>query len=253
MRDAGPRRFSKAFGVTLSLSTCDPKAGLPSGVEMESPELDPKLVEGLLVSLAEWSPFATVPFAHLFMEHGDEEAMRGYDELALAHPAAQEMLKERYLSPTPDLAALKALPEGTLGRAFEAYMTDNGLDPKRLRESAFIDAHKKRGADVGYLAERGFQLHDMFHVLTGYDTTPLGEVRVVSFTVAQIPAPYPAMIVASRPLQAALYKPQLLPILMDAITEGWALGRRAQPLISVHWEDYWERPLAQLRDEYGLA
>ena len=122
-----------------------------------------------------------------------------------------------------------------------------------LRESAFIEAHKKQGEDAGYLAERGFQLHDMVHVLTGFDTSPLGEVRVVSFTVAQTPAPYPALIIASRPLQAALYKPQLLPPIMDAITEGWALGRRAKPLITVHWEDFWERPLAELRREYQLA
>ena len=219
---------------------------------MKSPELDPALVSGLLESLAEWSPMATVPLAHLFMKLGDEEALKAYDELGLSNPVSEAMLKERYLSPTPDLEHLASLPEGTLGRAFEAYMTGNGLDPALLRESAFIEAHKKRGAEVGYLAERGFQLHDMFHVLTGYDTTPLGEVRVVSFTVAQSPAPYPALIIASRPLQAALYKPQLLPPIMDAIAEGWVRGRKASPLIAVHWEDFWERPLAELRVEHGL-
>ena len=31
-------------------------------------------------------------------------------------------------------------------------------------------------------------------------------------------SPYPALIVASRPLQAALYKPQLLPPIMDGKT-----------------------------------
>ena len=112
---------------------------------------------------------------------------------------------------------------------------------------------RSRGEDVGYLAERGFQLHDLFHVLTGYDTTPLGEVRVVSFTVAQTPAQYPAMIVATRPLQAALYKPELLPILMDCITEGWTLGRRAKPLMVVHWEEYWEKPLIEIQEEHGLC
>jgi ubiquinone biosynthesis protein Coq4 len=50
-----------------------------------------------------------------------------------------------------------------------------------------------------------------------------------------------------------LYKPELLPVVMDAITEGWALGRRARSLMAVHWEEYWESPLAELREEYGLA
>jgi ubiquinone biosynthesis protein COQ4 len=220
---------------------------------MQSPELDPKLVEGLLTSLAEWDFRASVPFAHLFMEHGESDAMQGYDDLALNHPLADQMLKDRYLSPRPDLEFLAGLPEGSLGKAYERYYTENKLEPDLLRESAFIDAHKKRGEDVGYLAERGFQLHDLFHVLTGFDTSPLGEVRVVSFTVAQVPAPYPAMIIATRPLQAALYRPAILPFLMDAITEGWSLGRKAKSLMPVHWEEYWESPLSEIQAEYDLA
>ncbi|MCH2172967.1 Coq4 family protein [Myxococcota bacterium] len=219
----------------------------------KSPALHPELVDSLLESLASWDPRASVPLALTYMRVGDKQALAGFDAMALANPSAQNMLKDRYLSPTPDVEALASMPEGSLGREFERYLTHNDLDANLLRESAFIPAHRERGQDVGYLAERGFQLHDMFHVLTGFDTTPLGEVRVVSFTVAQTPAPYPAMILASRPLQMVLYRPELMPAVMDAITEGWALGRRARPLLDVHWEEHWERPLTELRQEYDLA
>ena len=94
------------------------------------------------------------------------------------------------------MARLAALPDGTLGKEFERYLTANDLDANLLRESAFIKAHHERGKDVGYLAERGFKLHDLFHVLTGFDTTPL---------------------------------------------------------MRVHWEESWERPLADLRTEYHLV
>ena len=218
-----------------------------------SPDLDPELISGLLESLASWDPRASVPLAHTFMRVGDEEALKAFDDMALASPGAEEMLKDRYLSQTPNLAYLAGLADGTLGKEFERYLTLNGLDVSLLRESAFIEAHHKRGDDVGHLAERGFQLHDLFHVLTGYDSTPLGEVRVVSFTVAQAPAPYPAMIMASRPLQILLYRPQLLPFIMDAITDGWVLGRKAKPLLAVHWEEHWEQPLAELRKAYDLV
>ena len=220
---------------------------------MNSPDLDPELVKSLLESLASWDPRASVPLALTYMRVGDEEALGSFDAMALANPVADAMLESRYLSPTPDVAYLATLPDGSLGKEFERYLTDNGLDANLLRESAFIEAHHARGEDVGYLAERGFQLHDMFHVLTGFDTTPLGEVRVVSFTVAQTPAPYPAMIIASRPLQMVLYKPELLPSVMDAITEGWALGRRAKPLMRAHWEEHWERSLEELREEFDLV
>ncbi len=220
---------------------------------MKSPELDPELAQSLLESLANWDPRASVPLALDYMRLGDEAALQGFDALALGDPQAEAMLKDRYLSPSPDIEKLSGLPDGSLGREFARYLTDNDLDANLLRESAFIGAHRARGEDPGYLAERGFQLHDVFHVLTGFDTTPLGEVRVVSFTVAQTPAPYPAMIIATRPLQMVLYKPELLPVVMDAITEGWALGRRARSLMAVHWEEYWESPLTELREEYGLA
>ena len=220
---------------------------------MKSPDLDPELVKSLLESLASWDPRASVPLALTYMRVGDEQALAGFDSMALANPQADDMLKDRYLSPSPDVGYLGALPDGTLGKELERYLTTNGLDATLLRESAFIGAHYERGDRVGYLAERGFQLHDLFHVLTGFDTTPLGEVRVVSFTVAQTPAPYPAMIIASRPLQMVLYKPELLPPVMDAIPEGWALGRRAKPLMQAHWEEHWERPLDELRQEFDLV
>ena len=222
-------------------------------VKSKSPDLHPELVESLLASLASWDPRASVPLALTYMRVADEEALAGFDAMALADPLAREMLADRYLSPSPDVEYLESLPDGSLGKEFACYLRENNLDANLLRESAFIAAHHERGEDAGYLAERGFQLHDLFHVLTGFDTTQLGEVRVVSFTVAQTPAPYPAMIIASRPLQMVLYKPELLPIVMDAITEGWALGRKAKPLMVVHWEEHWERPLAELRQEYALV
>ena len=56
-----------------------------------------------------------------------------------------------------------------------------------------------------------------------------------------------------RHAMRVLYQPELLPLLMDAITEGWALGRRSKPLTRVQWEEDWERPLIELRREHHLV
>ena len=218
----------------------------------ELPELKPELIEALLESLASWDPRASVPLTLTFMEHADPTALDGFSRLMASSPGADSMLSNRFLSKSPDISMLRACPSGSLGQAYWQYLEDNELDAKLLRESDFISAHKLRGTDEGHLAERGFQLHDLFHVLTGYDTTPLGEVKVVSFTVAQAPAPYPAMIIASRPLQMVLYQPELLPFVMDAITEGWMRGRKAEPLLPVHWENHWDQPLNELQVRYNL-
>ena len=217
-----------------------------------SPELKPELIKALLESLVSWDPRASVPLTLTFMEHAETSTLDAFSRLMMSSPGADLMLSDRFLSHSPDIDMLQGCPSGSLGRAYWQYLEDNELDINLLRESDFIPAHKARGADEGHLAERGFQLHDLFHVLTGYDTTSLGEVKVVSFTVAQAPAPYPAMIIASRPLQMVLYQPELLPFVMDAITEGWMKGRKAEPLLPVHWEDHWHEPLNELQMRYNL-
>lgn len=40
---------------------------------------------------------------------------------------------------------------------------------------------------------------------------------------------------------------------LDAITRGWTLGKSASPLFGVAWDELWERPLADVRGELGLA
>ena len=217
-----------------------------------SPDLKPELIKALLESLVSWDPRASVPLTLTFMEHAETSTLDAFSRLMVSSPGADLMLSDRFLSQSPDIDMLQGCPSGSLGRAYWQYLEDNKLDINLLLESDFIPAHKARGEDEGHLAERGFQLHDLFHVLTGYDTTSLGEVKVVSFTVAQAPAPYPAMIIASRPLQMVLYQPELLPFVMDAITEGWMKGRKAEPLLPVHWEDHWHEPLNELQTRYNL-
>lgn len=64
---------------------------------------------------------------------------------------------------------LGLLPEGTLGRAFWAHMTQN--------EFAFP-------GEPGGLMENGGIQHDALHVMAGYDTDPAGETQIAAFTSA---------------------------------------------------------------------
>ena len=66
-------------------------------------------------------------------------------------------------------------------------------------------------------------------------------------------SPYPTFIMTTRPLQMALYEPELLPFVMDTVAEGWMRGRRADMLIGIRWEDHWAEPLEELRVRHGLV
>ena len=52
--------------------------------------------------------------------------------------------------------------------------------------------------------------------------------------------------------EAVLYQPELLPFVMDAVTEGWIRGRTAKPLLPVHWENHWDESLDELQALYNL-
>ena len=242
------------------LSTTNPvptdhhrKAATMPDARPDSPELSDPFRDELLLSLRRWTVDGSVPLTHEFLRTGDGHARESYCRIQAENPVAQLLLEERYLAPLPDMDALRAMGDGTLGRAFAAHIDDNGLDVTKLRESAFIDAHARDGDDQAYLAERGFQLHDLFHVLTGYDTSPLGEVGVVSFTAAQTMSPYPTFIMTTRPLQMAMYEPDLLPFVMDTVAEGWTRGRKADLLIGIRWEDCWTESLDDLRGRHSLV
>jgi ubiquinone biosynthesis protein Coq4 len=53
--------------------------------------------------------------------------------------------------------------------------------------------------------------------------------------------------------QAAFLHPQMNPGLMDAITEGWRLGRSVKTnLVTVKWERRLHEQVSDLRREYGV-
>jgi ubiquinone biosynthesis protein Coq4 len=50
----------------------------------------------------------------------------------------------------------------------------------------------------------------------------------------------------------AFVDPYMIVPAMDAITQGWTYGRRARSIQFVRFEEMLDRPLADVRREYGL-
>ena len=103
-----------------------------------------------------------------------------------------------------------------------------------------------------YKVLRGYQTHDIHHVLTGYSAMPFDELALQSFQLAQMDFPYSAMTLATIMGHATLVDPLLIKPAMDAITDGWAYGRRARSIQFVAFEQMLERPVADLRREFSL-
>jgi ubiquinone biosynthesis protein Coq4 len=168
---------------------------------------------------------------------------------ALAAPPkgiAARLAPVRGYAPSHDLAALRALPEGTLGREYARFLDANGIEP--LVISADV---RERFRDNPF-ALRYTTTHDLHHVLTGFDTGLAGEAGNFAFSVGQGAAPgRGAMLWATR-IVYALMSPSQARRLWHNIRVGCELGRKAALVIAQPIESWFAEPLAQVRAKLGI-
>jgi len=165
------------------------------------------------------------------------------------HPDGQRLLTVRpsLLAALSDREALRALPEGTLGRAYAEFMEGGNLTADGLVEADAMvarDESRIEEPDRRYYGERVRDMHDLWHVLTGYGRDEAGEAANLAFTLAQIPNKGIGLIVAAAAVigtqEWSLGWPRYL-------YRAWRRGRRASMLSVAPYESLLERPLDEVR------
>ena len=157
-----------------------------------------------------------------------------------ADPAGQRLFAEhRAIDSRLDLDALDALPVGTLGHAYARFLRDRGLTPD-VFDGPPDGIRDERAA---YAIQRLRQTHDLWHVVTGYDTDPASEIALQGFTFAQLRAPGSFFLAAAGMARGMREKPTL----PKEVLAGFRAGKRAGKLATFAWEDHWATPLAEVR------
>jgi ubiquinone biosynthesis protein Coq4 len=164
--------------------------------------------------------------------------------------ATSRMLDERYLPTAYTLADLERCAPGTLGHAYREHMIENDLRPDFFEAIAPDD-------DFAYTRLRLYQTHDVWHAVTGYPTTMLGEAAIVGFYLghfdrhmgdrAGAAAAFSAILAGTVVMNAALFRQDRITHVFRALVEGWGRGQAADPFFAVRWEEQWDRPLTDLR------
>jgi len=162
-----------------------------------------------------------------------------------ADPSGEALYAQhRAIDSRTDLDALAALPEGTLGRAYVTFLRSHGLTPQ-VFDGAPVGFTEPRPS---YVVQRMRQTHDLWHVVTGCETDPAGEIALQAFTFAQSRTPGNAVLALAGVLRGVRQKPG---IVRDVVALFRA-GVRARPLPSFAWEDHWDKPLSEVRAMLGL-
>ena len=165
------------------------------------------------------------------------------DQLA-EDPVIARSLEERHRIHI-DIPALRRLPEGTLGRTFAEHMIAANLDPSALPKLPSDDA-------IAFFRAHLYETHDIWHVVTGFETDVVGELGLQAFYQAQIPGPLPSILLAIGFLRSALFDRELTVPFMNALVRGWRMGKTARPLFGVRWDELWSTPLAEVQRQLDV-
>lgn len=86
-----------------------------------------------------------------------------------------------------DQAFLSRLPEGSVGRAYLKFTTSENISAQGLIEESRkgVDETIDSAHPYAWYGRRLRDIHDLWHVLTGYGRDALGETCIVAFSYAQ--------------------------------------------------------------------
>jgi len=168
-----------------------------------------------------------------------------------ASDTGRRILDERrsLLAALDDRAALESLPEGTLGRIYADFTARERISGQGLVDAS--QAARRRDdldPDRRLFYERLRDMHDLWHVVTGYGRDLIGEASLLAFTYAQTRNRGIGFIVAVAYLRArgeALGARALM-------REAYRRGKRARWMPGEDWEELLRLPLETVRRRLDL-
>jgi ubiquinone biosynthesis protein COQ4 len=160
-----------------------------------------------------------------------------------ATPGSRRLLEQRpnLLQALTDTQRLRALPEGSLGRAYLEFLGNEGITTEGLIAASVEGRDRDASEELAYVRNRMRDMHDLWHVVTGYHGDLLGEAALLAFSFGQTRNPGIAFIVfiafaRGRTKDARRF-----------IMEGLRRGLGCEWLPAVDWENLLPLPLDEVR------
>jgi ubiquinone biosynthesis protein COQ4 len=169
-------------------------------------------------------------------------------------PEGAKLLRERpsLLDALSDRVALAGMPEGSLGRAYLAYLDRNGFQADGLVNiERIVRARWERDEGLpsldrerSWLRDRTILIHDLFHVLTGRATDPPGEGALLWFSQAQLGGGANLFLTVGATLE--LLRVNGLGWFRE-VSNAWRQGRRSCWLVTLRYEELLPMPIDAVR------
>ena len=180
-------------------------------------------------------------------------SLRGAERLRGTEAGRAVLAEKRSLLPVLcNRAFLAALPAGSFGRAYYDFVSRENISAEGLVEASLVqNKYPAPTADEQLFRDRIRDMHDLWHVLTGYGRDPLGETCVVAFSYPQTKSMGLGVIALLGMARIARALPGA-PV-RAAVIEAWRHGRAAAWLPGEDMEKLLGEPLETLRSRLGIA
>lgn len=182
-----------------------------------------------------------------------KSAPRGYARLLRTPEGGRQAYLSRELADRlQDRDWLRSLPAGSVGAAYLAFVEERDLSAYGLADESrkVADTDIDAAHPTAWYARRLRDVHDIWHVLTGYRTDALGEACVVAFSLPQTGSPGFGLIAAGAAVE--FVKRRTGHPCARAILQAWRHGRRATWLPSIDYDTLMAEPLETARARLGI-
>lgn len=143
-----------------------------------------------------------------------------------------------------NIPELLELPEFTLGGAYARHIVNQGFDIE-----AFMSPSD---SPENWVGQRMALAHDVYHIITGFDGTPLGEFGLATFCLVQFWDLLNVFVLSFFPLQL-ISNFQQAPQLIRSVIKGAIMGIKSKPIFAYQFEANWNKPVSDVRQELGIS
>ena len=177
---------------------------------------------------------------------------RGYNRMLKSlEGGRQAFLREELANKLDDPVWLSQVGPGSVGAAYREFREARGFTAEGLADEArkvapLVDAQHP----VVWYSRRIRDVHDVWHVLTGYGTDALGEACVVSFSYAQTRNLGFAFIGWGAAREVQREAPSVPA--RRAVWQAYRNGRAARWLPGLDYEALFEQPLEAVRERLNI-
>ena len=148
-----------------------------------------------------------------------------------------------------DLDALKLLPQNTLGKQYHDHILENHFDQDFYKKQMSCTVNNV----VDFYKVRSIKIHDIYHVLSDFETDIYGEFGIQGIYLGQLVNPASLLVVfdSFAHLLVKLNFDQI-GVLLDYILNGYYIGKKSKPLAEVDWEDYFVEDIDIVRKSFNI-